>query len=80
MDAQVIVMILWILSLNSKERIVINDNGSTKSAVVMGLDKNGSLCAIDDSGMIHSLTPDGNSLDIMSGLVSSRIKSPLDSS
>lgn len=40
---------------------------------VQGLSKEGYLRAVDASGQVHVLHPDGNSLDMMSGLVSKKV-------
>ena len=55
--------------ISSKERVKIEKNGEVKEATIVGLDGNGLLCALDESGSMHSLSPDGNSFDIMTGLI-----------
>lgn len=39
---------------------------------VQGLSEDGYLKAVDQSGIVHVLHPDGNSLDMMTGLVSKK--------
>ena len=40
---------------------------------VQGLSEDGFLQAIDTFGQVHILHPDGNSLDMMTGLVSKKV-------
>lgn len=57
---------------SSKEKVKILVKEKVQQATIIGLDTSGFLCAMDDAGSIHTLTPDGNSFNILSGLISAK--------
>jgi hypothetical protein len=53
----------------SKQPVVLEDHGGV-SAVIIGIDSSGLLKAVTEKGVMFLLQPDGNSFDMMKGLIS----------
>jgi biotin--protein ligase len=51
-----------------------NDHSRRAVVTVVGLSPSGFLLGVDDRGARYELTPDGNSLDMMAGLLRRRLK------
>jgi Biotin protein ligase C terminal domain len=52
------------------EKVEINDRGARKKVTIIGLDADGYLCAMGEEGCVMKLSPDGNSFDLLQGLIS----------
>ena len=51
---------------------VLNEDGTTDSVIIKGLDETGFLIAVDAKGNTRELMPDGNSFSFLEGLISKK--------
>jgi hypothetical protein len=68
-------LIVLILSIKttaiSNQEVTLQEHGNVKARIT-GLDSSGLLRAITDDGEIYLLQPDGNSFDMLKGLISKK--------
>lgn len=51
---------------------VVNEDGTTDSVIIKGIDETGFLIAVDAKGNTRELMPDGNSFNFLEGLISKK--------
>ncbi|ETO32193.1 hypothetical protein RFI_04924 [Reticulomyxa filosa] len=57
--------------MHSRQKIQVKNDNDTKTMIIQGVDDNGMLVATDinDNNTLYTLHPDGNSLDLMKGMI-----------